>query len=106
MLRTRANSCIYVNVFSWDARKAIRNLAKHGVPFEEAATVFADSDALDFDDVEHSGSELRSIRIGFSSLGRILFVVYTVRRLKNGKETIRIVSARQATRKEREAFAG
>ncbi len=93
-------------MFSWDARKALRNLAKHGVSFEEAATVFSDADALEFDDVEHSGPEMRSVRIGFSIAGRILFVVYTVRRLEHGKETIRIISARQATRKEREAYAG
>jgi uncharacterized protein len=93
-------------VFSWDARKALGNLAKHGVSFEEAATVFSDADALDFDDVEHTGSEPRSIRIGFSFAGRILFVAYTVRRLNHGKETIRIISARQATRQEREAYAG
>jgi uncharacterized protein len=93
-------------VFAWDARKALRNLAKHGVSFEEAVTVFADADALEFEDEEHSSTELRSIRIGFSLLGRILFVVYTVRRMKHGKEAIRIISARQATRKERKAYAG
>ena len=93
-------------MFSWDARKALGNLAKHGVSFDEAATVFADPDALDFDDVEHSEAEIRSVRIGFSFGGRILFVVYTVRRLRHEKETIRIISARQATRKERRAYAG
>jgi uncharacterized protein len=93
-------------VFSWDARKALSNLKKHGVSFEEAATVFSDPEALDWEDFEHSVSEWRSTRLGFSVAGRILFVVYTIRRLKNGKETIRIISARQATRKERQAYAG
>jgi hypothetical protein len=93
-------------VFSWDARKALSNLKKHGVSFEEAATVFSDPAAIDSLDLEHSLAEHRSIRIGFSVLGRILFVVYTIRRLKNAKETIRIISARQATRKEREIYAG
>ncbi len=69
--------------------------------FEEAATVFADPNGLDYDDIEHSESELRSVRIGFSPIGRIVFV-YT-RRVKYDKETIRIISARQATRKERAA---
>jgi len=73
--------------------------------FEEAATVFADPNGLDYDDIEHSDSELRSVRIGFSPIGRILFVAYT-RRVKYEKETIRIISARQATRKERAAYAG
>jgi len=60
---------------------------------------------LDYDDIEHSESELRSVRIGLSPIGRIVFVVYT-RRVKYDKETIRIISARQATRKERAAYAG
>jgi len=93
-------------VFSWDARKAIGNLRKHGVSFEEAATVFSDPEGLDWDDFEHSLSERRSTRVGFSLSGRILFVVYTIRRLKNEKETIRSISARQTTRKERRAYAG
>ncbi len=93
-------------MFSWDAHKALGNTKKHGVSFEEAATVFSDPEGLDWDDFEHSRSEARSVRLGFSVLGRILFVVYTIRRLKNEKETIRIISARQATRKERQAYAG
>ena len=93
-------------MFSWDARKALGNIKKHGVSFEEAATIFSDPEGLDWDDFEHSPSEARSIRLGFSISGRILFVVYTIRRLKNEKETIRIISARQATRKERQAYAG
>jgi len=93
-------------VFSWDARKALGNRKKHGVSFEEAATVFGDADALDWDDPEHSHAEVRSKRLGISVAGRILIVVYTSRRMKNGKEIIRIISARQATRKERKAYAG
>ena len=93
-------------MFSWDARKALRNLRKHGVSFEEAATVFSDPEGLDWDDFDHSLSERRSTRVGFSVAGRVLFVAYTIRRLKNDKETIRIISARQATRKERQAYAG
>ena len=81
-------------MFSWDERKAISNLEKHGVSFEEACTVFSDREALDWEDFEHSVLELRSTRLGFSSLGRILFVVYTIRKVKNDKETIRIISAR------------
>ena len=72
----------------------------------EAATVFSDADALDWDDPEHSESELRSKRIGASITGRILIVCYAPRRLKDGKEIIRIISARQATRKERNVYSG
>jgi uncharacterized DUF497 family protein len=93
-------------VFSWDARKALSNLKKHNVSFAEAATVFADPEGLDWDDFAHSLSEWRSSRLGFSAMGRILLVIYTIRELKHGKETIRIISARQATRKERQAYAG
>jgi uncharacterized DUF497 family protein len=93
-------------VFTWDIPKSIANFEKHGVPFEEATTVFADSDSLDGDDPEHSTHERRRQRIGQSLTGRILFVVYTIRRATHEKETIRIISARQASRKERQAYAG
>ncbi|MGH9714469.1 MAG: BrnT family toxin [Candidatus Acidiferrales bacterium] len=93
-------------MFTWDARKALQNLRKHRVSFEEAATVFADSEALDWEDTEHSEFEKRSKRLGKSFRERALLVVYTVRRLKNEKETVRIISARQASRKERKAYAG
>jgi len=93
-------------VFSWDARKAVSNYAKHGVPFEEAATVFADPDALHWEDLQHSQAERRYKRLRISSEGRVLLVIHAVRRMKDGKETIRIISARQASRKERKAYAG
>ena len=93
-------------MFSWDARKALGNLKKHGVSFEEAATVFSDPEALDWDDPEHSEAELQCKRLGTSMGERVLMVAYAPRRLKDGKEIIRIVSARQATRKERKAYAG
>jgi uncharacterized DUF497 family protein len=93
-------------VFAWDTRKAIRNSAKHGVSFVQAASVFADPEALDWEDTEHSEAEPRSKRLGKSLDGRVLLVVYKIRRMKDGKETIRIISARQASRKERKAFAG
>jgi hypothetical protein len=93
-------------MFSWDAEKALRNCQKHGVTFEEAATVFSDTNALDLEDEEHDGRERRCKRLGFSILARILLVIYAPRRLKNNVETIRIISARQATRKERKIYAG
>ena len=92
-------------MFSWDARKALSNLKKHGVSFEEAATIFSDPEALDWDDPEHSELELRSKRLGASVAGRVLIVSYAPRRLKDGKEIIRIISARHATRKERKAYS-
>jgi uncharacterized DUF497 family protein len=93
-------------MFSWDTRKALKNYEKHAVPFEEAATIFSDADGLDWEDLEHGQTERRSKRPGRSSQGRVLLVVYTLRRLANDTETIRIISARQASRKERKAYAG
>ena len=93
-------------MFSWDTRKALKNYEKHGVPFEEAATAFSDPDGLDWEDYEHGQTEHRRKRLGRSSQGRVLLAVYTLRRLGNGPETIRIISARQASRKERKAYAG
>ncbi|MBP9673994.1 MAG: BrnT family toxin [Bacteriovoracaceae bacterium] len=93
-------------MFSWDTNKAISNFEKHGISFEEASTVFADSDALDWEDKEHSEHEKRFKRLGKSIMGKILLVIYAPRRLQNDKETIRIISARQASRKERQTYAG
>jgi hypothetical protein len=90
---------------TWDPPKAILNRDKHGVSFEEAATVFLDANALDWDDEGHSRMEERRKRIGKSAQQRIVLVVYTTRRTNDGQETIRIISARQASRKEREAYS-
>jgi uncharacterized DUF497 family protein len=92
-------------MFSWDAAKALRNHEKHGVTFEEAATVFGDEEAVEWEDLEQVGADRRWKRVGFSLLGRVLLVVYQPRRLKDGKETIRIISARQANRLERKAYS-
>ena len=56
--------------------------------------------------IQHSQAERRYRRLGRSSEGRVLLVVYAVRRMKDGKETIRIISARQVSRNERKAYAG
>ncbi|WP_090898950.1 BrnT family toxin [Candidatus Nitrospira nitrificans] len=92
-------------MFTWDIGKAISNFEKHGVPFEEATTIFGDPNAMDGEDPAHSLHELRRQRIGRSVAGRILFVAYTVRRSDHEKPTIRIISARQSSRKERQAYA-
>jgi hypothetical protein len=93
-------------MFSWDVRKAQANYEKHGVAFEEAATVFVDPAGLDWEDLKHSREEKRFKRLGKSITGRILLLVYTVRRVSHDSEAIRIISARQASRKERQAYAG
>jgi uncharacterized DUF497 family protein len=91
-------------VFTWDIPKAIANFEKHGVPFEEAATVFGDPDGLDWDDVAHSHQEQRFKRLGLSVSNRLLLVVYTIRRADHEKEKFRIISARPASRRERQAY--
>jgi uncharacterized DUF497 family protein len=76
------------------------------VAFEEAATAFADPDGLDWEDVEHSFQEQRHRRIGRSVAGRVLLVGYTIGSVSHGQEAIRLISARQASKKELTAYAG
>ncbi len=85
--------------FEWDARKAKDNAAKHGVTFEEAASVFFDPRALTEHDPDHSNAEERFVTTGRSGRGRILTVVHVDR-----ADRIRVISARPATRREREAY--
>ncbi len=85
--------------FEWDIAKAAANVAKHSVTFEDAATVFADPLAAIFDDEEHSINEVREIIIGHSVADQLLLVSFTER-----SGTIRIISARPATKREREAY--
>lgn len=82
--------------FEWDSRKASENRRKHGVTFEEAATVFGDPLAVVFNDDDHSIGERREIVIGHSDEHRLLLVAFTER---GGK--IRIISARNVTKWER-----
>jgi hypothetical protein len=92
-------------MFSWDPQKAIINFEKHGVSFEESATIFSDPQGLDWEDLAHAAQEKRYKRLGTSINGNILLLVYTVRRSRDEKETIRIISARRASRKERKAYS-
>lgn len=82
--------------FEWDPQKAEKNLSKHDVSFEEATTVFKDALAFIFDDRAHSQEEHREIIIGTSALRRLILVCF-VERVQN---TIRIFSARRATKNE------
>jgi len=83
--------------FEWDSRKAQANQAKHGVSFEEAASVFGDPLALTFDDPDHSAGESRFLTFGLSHNERLVVVVHAER----SRNIIRIISARRATRHER-----
>jgi len=90
-------------MFEWDPGKAAANLSKHGVSFDEAQLVFADTQGLDGPDIQHSSGEMRFLRVGLSGPGRVLTIAYTVRR-KDNVEVIRIISARPASRKEKAAY--
>ena len=85
--------------FEWNPEKAELNLKKHEVDFSEAETVFGDPLAKIFDD-EHSFDEKREIIIGQSVQNRLLVTSFTERE----NDTIRIISARAATRKERRDY--
>ncbi len=85
--------------FEWDEAKAQANQQKHGVSFDEAATVFANPLAAIFADPEHSLDELREIIVGHSDRNRALIVSFTER-----GAAIRIISARVATPRERKNY--
>ena len=85
--------------FEWNRRKAKSNRSKHHVTFDEALTVFADPLARIFDDENHSTTETREIIIGHSIRKRLLLVCFVEK-----EDTIRIISARKATRRERQDY--
>lgn len=81
--------------FEWDSDKANKNIKKHRVSFNEAATIFGNPLSMTFYDPDHSIDENRYITIGLSYLGKLLIVSHTDR-----EEHIRIISARKTTRRE------
>jgi uncharacterized protein len=85
--------------FDWDAQKAESNFLKHAVSFDEAVSIFGDPLALTFSDSEHSEVEERSRTFGISNRLRLLVVVHTER-----EKGIRIISARKATRYEKNIY--
>lgn len=89
---------------TWDPAKAVRNHAKHGVLFEEAVTALTDPSGLDLNDLAHSEIEERRLRVAMSSQARILTVAYTLRS-EHGKIHYRLISARPASRRERQSYA-
>jgi uncharacterized DUF497 family protein len=87
--------------FEWDPEKARANVAKHGIDFDEAASVFADPLAQwMLDSGLHSGED-RFVALGWSYGQRLLAVVFTMR-----GERVRIISARRPTRREAKAYEG
>ncbi len=89
--------------FEWNPAKASSNKKKHGVSFEEAKTVFYDEFAIQFFDGESSSLEDRFLMLGLSSEARLLIVCHCER---HQGSTIRIISARRATKSESEHYRG
>jgi len=86
--------------FDWDLKKAQSNKEKHGVSFEEAASVFLDPSAMTIYDPDHSATEERWITMGISKSSRLLVVCHTFREENPGVVTIRIFSSRNSSKKE------
>ena len=84
-------------IYEWDTKKAAENQRKHGLSFDDAATVFLDPFALTFDDPDHSLNERRFITIGMATNQRLVFVAH----VEVDDDRIRIISARDTTRRER-----
>lgn len=85
--------------FEWDPEKARRNLRKHRVSFQEAATAFGDPLSITIPDPDHSDDESRFVLLGTTFSGRLVVVVHTDR-----EEAVRIISARLAARRERRDY--
>jgi uncharacterized protein len=85
--------------FEWDNNKAESNAVKHGITFEEAITAFADPALLFTEDSLHSWGEEREWAIGATENGLVVVIVFTMR-----GEQIRVISARAATKQERQEY--
>ncbi len=90
--------------FDWDPSKAESNADKHGVRFERAATVFRDPNALSVFDEEHSDEKERWVTLGIDSSGGLLVVHHTFTDVDAANCSIRIISARKATKPEAQQY--
>ena len=90
--------------FTWDPIKAQSNVAKHGVSFGQAATVLLDALALTVFDAAHSQGEERWFTLGLSSEGRLLAVSHTYQHTGPIHVSLRIISAREASKRERQQY--
>ena len=90
--------------FEWDPAKAANNRRKHGIEFEDAATVFLDPLSRSISDEDHIAFEERWITMGYASGGRLLVVSHTYAETEGGETSVRIISARSATPRERRHY--
>lgn len=91
--------------FEWDGNKAASNWQKHGVTFEQAATVFLDALAVTVFDAAHSQYEERWFTLGHTANGALLAVAHTYQASSASRCRIRLISARPATKQERRFYA-
>jgi uncharacterized DUF497 family protein len=92
--------------FEWDTDKAKKNVSKHKISFELAATIFLDPYALSIHDSDHSEIEDRWITMGISRNGNILTIVHTFNEMDDLNVSIRIISARKSTKNEIKQYQG
>ncbi|MBI2433153.1 MAG: BrnT family toxin [Candidatus Hydrogenedentes bacterium] len=90
----------FEHAFDWDARKDLLNIAKHGIGFERASTVFLDPNAISVYDEMHSQMEDRWVTLGMDRSGIVLAVAHTFVQDFGTKGLVRLISARKATPKE------
>lgn len=90
--------------FEWDPNKAVANRRKHGIGFEQAATVFRDNLAVSIYDEDHSEDEERWVTLGQAENGALLVVVHTCQEISETEAVIRIISARPATSHEQRDY--
>lgn len=90
---------VKIEEFDWDEGNKFKNKLKHNVSFKEAEQVFFDKKSVQFDDIKHSQTEQRVIIIGLTKKKRCLHISFTIR---FGK--VRIISARDADKKERQYY--
>lgn len=92
--------------FAWDPAEANANVTKHGVSFEQGATVFRDPLAITIYDDEHSGDEERWVTVGRSENGELLVVIHTFSETSTDSAAVRLISARKATKREIRDYEG
>jgi uncharacterized protein len=90
--------------FEWDHAKALSNMRKHGVTFDQAATVFLDGFALTIYDAASSDGEERWFTLGCDARGNLMAVAHTYHEVGPGRARVRIISARVATKRERRNY--
>lgn len=99
---TTLNTCVFE--FEWDPAKLAKNIRKHEIGFELASTVLKDPLAISMLDHDHCALEERWITMGHTRDGRLLVVSHTWTETDNGTTTVRLISARRATRRERHEY--